>query len=183
MDFTVIEITDNDNIDDFFYLDDNIFKKSYTNKNYIDKNVLVYGILSNGKIVFSNGKIKEINDLDYFFAYTCNTFPGCSGGCVVNQNNNCVIGMHCGEIKNSNKKVLNAGIFIWNIMNYLKALNQEKNYPMIRIRKKRNNEGNLVIIPDSTEQIDDKVINEAREKNLCSDNIEEKLGKCACLIF
>ena len=55
MDFTVVEITDYDNIDDFFYLDDNIFKKSYTNKNYIDKSVLVYGILSNGKIVFSNG--------------------------------------------------------------------------------------------------------------------------------
>ena len=59
MDFTVIEIKDNDNIDEFFYLDDKILKKSYTNKIYIDKNVIVYGIQLNGKIGFSNGKIKK----------------------------------------------------------------------------------------------------------------------------
>ena len=119
--------------------------------------------------------------MDYSFSYTCNTLPGCSGGCVVNQNNNCVIGMHCGEIKNSNKKVLNVGIFIWNIMNYLKALNQEKIYPKIRIKKERNK----VIIPDYIEQIEDKKINEVREENRVSEYNEEiKKAKCGgFLIF
>ena len=125
MDFTVIEITDNDEIDDFFYLDDKIYKKNYANNNYIDKNVIVYGIQLNGKIGFSNGKIKKIDEFDYSFAYTCNTYPGCSGGCLANQNNNCVIGIHCGEIKTNNNRILNTGIFIWNIINYLKSLNKK----------------------------------------------------------
>ena len=120
MDFSIIEIIDIDKIDDFFYLDDNIFKNTYTNQNYIGKNVIVYGMNRIGKIKFSNGKIEKINH--FSFAYNCNTYPGCSGGCIVNQNNNCVIGIHRGEKKTKKEKVRNAGIFIWNIINYIKSL-------------------------------------------------------------
>ena len=120
MDFSIIEIIDIDKIDDFFYLDDNIFKNTYTNQNYIGKNVIIYGMNRIGKIKFSNGKIEKINH--FSFAYNCNTYPGCSGGCIVNQNNNCVIGIHRGEKKTKKEKVRNAGIFIWNIINYIKSL-------------------------------------------------------------
>ena len=118
LDFTAIEILNNDNIDEFFYLDDNVFKKNYSNNIYLDKKVIIFGINENGKPGFSNGKIKSIQD--FSFAYNCNTYPGCSGGCIVNQINNCVIGIHRGEIKTQNNKAINAGLFIWNAINLIK---------------------------------------------------------------
>ena len=57
MDFTVIEILESDNIDDFYYLDDNILKKKYSNNIYLNKKVLIFAINTNQKIGFSNGKI------------------------------------------------------------------------------------------------------------------------------
>ena len=84
----------------------------------MDNKVIIYGINQNQKAGFSNGKIKKIQD--FFFAHNCNTYPGCSGGCIVNQINNCVIGIHCGEIKTKNQKVRNAGIFIREVFNYIK---------------------------------------------------------------
>ena len=72
-------------------------------------------------------------------------------------------------------------------MNYLKALNQEKNKPMIRKRKKRNNEDDLFIIPNYIEPTDPivvKKVREIREENCGSEyNEEPKKGKCGCLIF
>jgi len=119
IDFTCIEIKEKeDNIYTFFNLDDNVF----TNELYINQNVLIYGINNNkigSKLVFSNGIIK--NSKDYNFAYTCNTYPGCSGGCIVNQYDNCVIGIHKGEIEGTrNKNVVNAGIFIRDVIKYIK---------------------------------------------------------------
>jgi len=118
IDFTCIEIKENeDSIDNFFYLDDNVLKKNYFNECYLNQKVIIYGInfKNSNKFAFSNGIIKSNNDVN--FIYTCNTFPGCSGGCIVNQNNNCVIGIHKGEIKTKNK---NVGIFIGDIVKYIK---------------------------------------------------------------
>ena len=64
-DFTVIEILNSDDIDEFFYLDDNVFKKNYSNNVYLDNKVIIYGINQNQKAGFSNGKIKKIQD--FFF--------------------------------------------------------------------------------------------------------------------
>ncbi len=119
IDFTCIEIKEKeDNIYSFFKLDDNVF----TNELYLNQNVLIYGINNNkigSKLVFSNGIIK--NSKDYNFAYTCNTCPGCSGGCIVNQYDNCVIGIHKGKIEGTgNKNVVNAGIFIRDVLKYIK---------------------------------------------------------------
>ena len=87
MDFTCIEIKEKeDKIHTFFNLDDNALDKNSDNNCYLNKNVIVYGINKIGKKVsFSNGIIKK--NKDFFFVYTCNTFPGCSGGCIVNQSN------------------------------------------------------------------------------------------------
>ena len=121
IDFTCIEIKEKeDNIYTFFNLDDNVF----TNELYLNQNVIIYGIKDNkieSKLVFSNGKIKNSKNKDNYFAYTCNTYPGCSGGCIVNQYDNCVIGIHKGEIKGTgNKNAVNAGIFIRDIIKYIK---------------------------------------------------------------
>ena len=54
--------------------------------------------MKNKRSGLSNGLIKIIkNDK---FIYTCNTYPGSSGGVIVNQNTNCVIGIHEGEVNN-----------------------------------------------------------------------------------
>ena len=122
IDFTCIEIKEKeDNIYTFFNLDDNVF----TNELYLNQNVIIYGINNNkieSKLVFSNGIIK--NSKGCKFAYTCNTYPGCSGGCIVNKYDNCVIGLHEGEIKGTgNKNAVNAGIFIRDIIKYIKEYN------------------------------------------------------------
>ena len=128
MDFTCIEIKEKeDNIYTFFNFDDNIF----TNENYLNRNVIMYGInFKNGnKFAFSNGIIKSSEDSS--FEYTCNTYPGCSGGCIVNQFNNCVIGIHRGEINTGNKnEIVNAGIFIRDVIKYIK---EHKNSSLLEV--------------------------------------------------
>ncbi len=118
IDFTCIEIKENeDNIHTFFNVDDNVLDNNSDINCYLNKNVIVYGInLIGKKISFSNGIIKK-NVKDDFFAYTCNTFPGCSGGCIVNQSNNNAIGIHMGEII---KKTANLGIYIRSIIKRIK---------------------------------------------------------------
>ena len=98
IDFTCIEIKEEeDNIHTFFNLDDNVLDKNYSNDCYLNHHVIIFAINKNDKQVgFSNGVIKQ--NEESFFAYTCNTFPGCSGGCIVNQNNNNIIGIHRTEI-------------------------------------------------------------------------------------
>ena len=120
MDFTCIEIKEKeDNIDTFYNLDDNILKNNSSNEYYLNKNVIIFAINKEDKqIGFSNGLIKKC--IDCFFAYTCNTYPGCSGGCIVNQSNNSVIGIHRGEIDTKNKNAVNQGIFISNVIKYIK---------------------------------------------------------------
>ena len=120
MDYTCIEIKEKeDNINSFYYLDDNVLEKNCFNEFYLNKNVIIFGINKEDKQVgFSNGLIKKYKDC--FFAYNCNTYPGCSGGCIVNQANNCVIGIHRGEIETTNKSIINQGIFISNVINNIK---------------------------------------------------------------
>ena len=120
MDFTCIEIKEKeDNIDTFYNLDDNILKNNLSNEYYLNKNVLIFAInKENKQIGFSNGLIKRCKD--NFFDYTCNTYEGCSGGCIVNQSNNSVIGIHRGGIDTNNKNEVNEGIFISNVIKYIK---------------------------------------------------------------
>ena len=125
IDFTCIEIKEEeDNIHKFFNLDDNVLDKNYSNDCYLNKKVLIYGFNKNEDDVgFSNGQIIKNNDS--FFAYNCNTYPGCSGGCIVNQFNNLAIGMHLGELKNKSENIINLGIYIKDIIKSIK--NYEKN--------------------------------------------------------
>ena len=112
MDFTFIEIKEEDNIKTPFFLDDNILN---FNK---DLNVTVFALNRNDKfkLYYSYGYIKESDN--YLFAHTCNTYPGCSGGCIVIQNTNRVIGIH--RAGHNNGKV-NAGIFINDVIENIKS--------------------------------------------------------------
>jgi V8-like Glu-specific endopeptidase len=120
MDYACIEIKEKeDNIHTFYNLDDNVYDDKYSNDNYLNQNVLIFAINKNDKqIGFSNGLI--LKNKETFFEYNCNTYPGCSGGCIVNQLDNHVIGIHEGEIELGNKNKINQGIYIKNVIKNIK---------------------------------------------------------------
>ena len=118
IDYSVIEILEKDEINDFYQLDDIILKNNYKNELYIEdgrRHLIIFGIMKNQKRGHSIGLIKKVKDS--FFVHNCNTDKGCSGAAIVNKNNGCIIGIHRGEIDNAlNKKGINLGIFIYNVI-------------------------------------------------------------------
>ena len=116
MDFTCIRIEE-DNIKTPFSLDDNILKSNYSNKDYLNRPVTAFALNKNDKfkLYYSYGYIKESDN--YLFAHTCNTYPGCSGGCIVIQNTNRVMGIHRGEYNDE----ANVGIFINDVLENIKS--------------------------------------------------------------
>ena len=117
MDFTCIEIKKEDNIKIPFSLDNNIFKRNYSNKDYLNKNVTAYALNKQDKfkLYYSDGYIKKQDN--YSFAHTCNTYPGCSRGCIIIQKTNRVIGIHQGGLE---KNKINVGIFIKDVIEDIK---------------------------------------------------------------
>ena len=123
LDFTCIEIKKEDNIKTTFSLDDNILKNNYSNIDYLNKSITTYGLNKNDnfKLYYSYGYIKKSKE--WKFIHSCNTYPGCSGGCIVIENTNRVIGIHRGGHK---EKDLNYGIFIKDVIDYIKKKKVEK---------------------------------------------------------
>ena len=52
-------------------------------------------------------------------SHTCNTYQGCSGGCIAIKNTNSVIGIHKGSYI-TDKEKFNVGIFIKDIFEDIK---------------------------------------------------------------
>ena len=117
MDFTCIEMKKEDDIKNAFSLDEDILKSNYSNKNYLKRNVTVFALNKNDnfKLYYSYGYIKKSKE--WKFIHSCNTYPGCSGGCIVIENTNRVIGIHRGGHK---EKDFNFGIFIKDVIDYIK---------------------------------------------------------------
>ena len=141
MDYSCIEILEKDKINDFYCLDDIIFKKNYKNEIYIDKkmnHIYVFALMKKRR-GHSSGLIKKINN--YNFIHDCNTYKGSSGGVIVNKNNNCVIGMHKGEletkVKNIKDKVINIGIFIKDIIENIKLSPKGNNSSKEKLTRKK----------------------------------------------
>ena len=117
LDFTCIEIREKeDNIKTFYSLDDYVLEDQFSNDRYLEKKILIFAVNNTDRqIALSNGVIKKCDG--HYFSYNCNTYPGCSGGCIVNQASNNVVGIHKGENQNDG---LNVGIFIREIIKYIK---------------------------------------------------------------
>ena len=117
LDFTCIEIKEKeDNINTFYYLDDKVLDNNCSYNYYENMKVLIFSINNTDKqIGFSNGLIKKCES--HSFTYFYDTYQIRSGGCIVNQANNCVIGIHQGGMKDAD---LNVGIFIREIIRYIK---------------------------------------------------------------
>ena len=71
--------------------------------------------MENKKLGLDQGIIKKVKD--FFFIHDCNTYPGSSGGVIVNKNNNLAIGIHKGGLINNNEEntINNVGIFLRDI--------------------------------------------------------------------
>ena len=60
LNYSCIEIIDDDEIDDFYQIDYIILKKDYKNELYKDKNIIIFTIMKNRKRGHSNGLIKKL---------------------------------------------------------------------------------------------------------------------------
>ena len=105
MDVTIIEIQKNDNINNYLDIDENIFESDY-NKKIKDNTLYILQYPNGHESAHSEGKIKEINDLD--IRHYCPTDYGSSGSPILNLSNFKVIGVH----KRRTKLKFNEGIFI-----------------------------------------------------------------------
>ena len=122
--------------------------------------------MKNKRPGLSNGLIKIIKNGQ--FIYTCNTYPGSSGGVIVNQNTNSIIGMHRGECqeankKNKNKKInLNIGIFMRIILDDINSNNSnlEKYF-----ENNKDNEENEEINIENNNDIEIKTSNKNNKGN------------------
>ena len=123
MDYTIIEIKENeDNIHNFMILDDNALKNNCSNECYLNLNVLIFAFKKiDEQLGFSNGIIKKC--YDFYFSYTSITYKGCSGGCIINQNNGKVIGFHKGATKTGDNEGLKTGIFLMDVVKDIKQIN------------------------------------------------------------
>ena len=171
IDFTCIEIKEVDKIDTFFNLDDNVLNINYSNDEYLNQNVIIFAIDKNNKQMgFSNGLIKKNEGC--FFAYTCNTFPGCSGGCIINQFNNNVIGIHRGEIQIKEKKSVNEGIYIRNVINWIRNSKESLlSNTLLKEPIHKFNEGNKI------NNIDNKKYNYIQENKNNINKVNEQIKK------
>ena len=81
--------------------------------------------MKNKKRGHSDGLILDINKFNFY--HTCNIDKECSDGVIVNKNNNLVIGIHEGELKNDENKakIMNIGIFIKDILEDIKKFKQK----------------------------------------------------------
>lgn len=124
LDYSCIEIIEDDNIDDYYYLDDIIFKKNYSNEMYKDLNIIILSIMKNNKIIIYDGIIKRVKN--FYFIHNCNTDKGSSGSVIINKNNYLVVGIHKAEyqFQNDKNKIANIGIFMINIINDIKSKNK-----------------------------------------------------------
>ena len=91
-DTTIIEIKEEDNINKYIELDEDIFEEDKSNENIY---IIQYPRLINTeqKAAVSYGILKEIQN-EYNIIHKCSTEPGSSGSPILNISNNKVIGIH-----------------------------------------------------------------------------------------
>ena len=110
-DITIIQIKEEDNINYFLELDNNILN-NYSNIPFVKSSIYIIqfpGHTDNPGV--SHGIIDSIENVGYTFLHSCSTEEGSSGSPILNSKNK-VIGIHRGSLKNKN---FNYGTF----MNFL----------------------------------------------------------------
>ena len=119
-DITIIEMNENDSINYYLELDDDIINES--SEEYIDKTIYLIQY-PEGELSVSYGILDNIYiDKKYNFNHKCSTKGGSSGSPILNIKNNKLIGIH----KESNNKKYNRGLFLnYPIKEYIQLYNNK----------------------------------------------------------
>lgn len=142
LDFTIIEILNEDQISNFLEIEENINIKDYE-----DEQIFTFQFPGGKKLKYSHGK--NLGLKDNFFLYSVGTLGGSSGSPIILLENSKVIGLHKGAIKD-NKDKINLGIPIKLIIDKISFIKC-----IYKITEENNNE-NIEIVGD--------INNETKEK-------------------
>ncbi len=118
LDYTIIEIIKEDNINNYLEIDENI-----NTNDYIDKQIFIVQHPGGDELNYSHGKINSKQD--EFILYSAGSKGGSSGSPIILFNNLKVIGLHKGCIYDKDKNKINIGIpfnLIINTINSIKCI-------------------------------------------------------------
>ena len=147
LDFTIIEILKEDNINNYLEINNNIYN--------INDQIFSFQYPKGGKLKYTHGKIiRKQND---FLIYDVDTRGGSSGSPIILMNNSKIIGLHKGYLEDNSNKI-NIGISIELIINkinnnnisYIKCTYEIKDNNYIQIINNRDTE-------DVNEEIESKI--------------------------
>jgi len=164
MDFTIIEILKEDNIQNFL----NINNEQYTLKDEI----FAYQFAGGVKLGFSFGNILEKNDT--YLKYDVGTKGGSSGSPLLLMKNSKIIGLHKAGIIGENTEKLNIGIPITSIISkisYIKCYEIKDNNNIVQII---NNTDGSEVNKDIENKI--RILNNGREEKLILKKKFDKIG-------
>ena len=159
-DVILIEILDNDGIENFLELDENLFREK-EDVLYKQKSIYVLQYPNGKNAAVSYGILKSFDEVNHSnILHNCSTEKGSSGSPILNLETNKVIGIHKGgsAIFNFNMGTflkLPINDFIENKLNKEEAINNNINN-IQNLSLKKNNFNNLMNI----KKIEDKINNE-----------------------
>ena len=146
LNYTCIEILEKYFIQDFYFLDENLINNELEHF-YKNKFIILIGLFENKKIGFSSGLI--INTENEKICYSDDSFQKISQGFIINQQNNCIIGIHKEKyiIANKNEKSenLNNGIYM---INLIKDINNN-NFSLILNKHLKFKKYNIILGGDT----------------------------------
>ena len=176
IDYTCIEITKNDNFEDFFLIDQDILSGNYSQ--YKNEDLIILQFPQGNEISFSQGKVKEINNDK--ISYTTSTEEGSSGSPLIIRKNiqkYYVIGIHFGSKKDKNYNLGRPMKHIFDdIKKKIKNVKEENSINNNKIKIKENLNENKEINNNEEENIlkKDIIIGKNNSKNVILENGEEK---------
>ena len=156
IDFTLIEIIEEDNINNFLEIDENIYINDYKNKQ-------IFSVQHPGgdELNYSHGKI--LNKKDDLLLYSVGTLGGSSGSPLILFSNLKIIGLHRGCVYDENKNKINLGIPINLIIDTIYAIKC-----IYRIKKEEENEDIQIVNNGYYDYIKDEFIK-------CNEELRNKI--------
>ena len=171
LDYTCIEIFEEDNIEQYYYIDQRVFQNNLDA--FKDEDIYILHYPLGGELSFSPGKIVGIKYSNIF--HNCSTKGGSSGSPIISRYNSSIIGLHHGTHRIYN---FNLAKDISSILNDIKF--QSKNYIIAEFEIKTENINKDIKIINSFEQYRLEKGKNIKEEELKYKN--EKMIKETCII-
>ena len=167
-DITIIELKENDNINDYMELDNNLFKNEI-NAYYKDISIYIIQYPLGKQASVSYGLLNEINEYD--IKHSCSTERGSSGSPILNLLTNKIIGIHKMSLKSDNYNIGTSLKFplidFFNKFNLNYIINDNNNLSNVQNVNNNNYDNNFNII-NNTEfyKILNDILNDIKILNL-----------------